>query len=127
MKKIPPQNNDPLGHLFWKDEILQIMYWLRGEQLAEEVKGRKLLTLLNTDAENLLFQLGKLADQGLLSCIDRPPTLESEFSLSEAGKKEAGARFSSAFEGMQKAGHGECSADCDCQWEGHESCQHHHH
>ena len=43
-----PDNNDAeLNYLFWKDEILQVMYWLYGEALSKKVAGKQLEGLLN--------------------------------------------------------------------------------
>ena len=37
----------------------------------------------------------------------------SMVGLSVDSKKEAGKRFAEAFQGYQKAGHGECGPDCE--------------
>lgn len=111
-----------LNHLFWRDEILQVMYWMFGEKLGAEVSIEQMIPLLNTDRENLVLHIKILVDEGYLKRSDR-----EKYVLTEFGRKEAGQRFAGAFQGLQKAGHGECSADCDCQWEGHDSCQHHLH
>jgi hypothetical protein len=121
------KNNKALDALFWRDEILQVMYWLEGEKLDEWVKAKKLKTLLTTDMENLLYHLENLVDDNYLIHENVQFTEDSGFQLAEKGKEEAGHIFAEAFQGMQKMGHGECSADCDCQWEGHDSCKHHHH
>lgn len=121
------KNNKALDALFWRDEILQVLYWMQGERLGEWVDVKRLVVLLNTDMENLLYHLNKLVNEGYLINKDERVTENSGFQLAEKGKDEAGQRFAEAFQGMQNQGHGECSADCDCQWEGHDSCQHHHH
>lgn len=122
----PSGNNEALNALFWRDEILQIMYWMQGEGLAQAVAANKLLVLLNTTPENLMFQLKKMVKEDYLVLEGDVYSLESKFSLGEGGKKEAGKKFAEAFQGLQKVGHGECGPDCDCQWEGHDSCDHHH-
>lgn len=121
------KGNKALDALFWRDEILQIMYWMQGEKLDEWVGAKKLRILLQTDMDHLLYHLDKLVDGHYLLHDGAQFSEDSGFQLAEKGKKEAGQKFAEAFQGMQKAGHGECSADCDCQWEGHDSCRHHHH
>ena len=125
--KEPGKDNPALNALFWRDEILQIMYWLRGEHLGESISAQKLLVMLNTNEENLMLHLKKLVYEDYLIHKNDTYSIDSEFSLSEQSAKEAGRKFSEAFQGLQKAGHGECGPDCDCQWEGHDSCNHHHH
>lgn len=123
----PDKDNKALEALFWRDEILQVMYWIQGEKLDEWVDVKRLKILLNADLETLLYHLEKLVREDYLVLNTIKVTSESGFQLSEKGKQEAGKRFAEAFQGMQKAGHGECSPDCECQWEGHDSCSHHHH
>lgn len=118
--------NTELDALFWKDEILQVMYWLQGEEFAEKVTAERLLTFLNTDLKNLKKHLQKGVSEGYLVEVSDDAGSPS-YSLSEPGKKEAGGRFVEAFQGMRKQGHGECGPECICQWEGKEACEHHHH
>ncbi len=117
---------DPeLNHLFWKDEILQVMYWMYGEDFGRKVSSDKLITLLNTTRAKVKEHLGQLVLDNYLEQDTDGSSVH--YFLTEFGKKEAGQRFAGAFEGLQKVGHGECGPDCDCQWEGHDSCQHHLH
>jgi hypothetical protein len=127
MKREAKKNkNDALEALFWRDEILQVLYWMEGERLSDAPSIKSLQPLLNSDIENLHFHLQRLTDQGYLEKRETGAAGDTRFQLSAKGRKEAGKRFAQAFQGMQKAGHGECSADCDCQWEGHDACRHHH-
>jgi len=97
----------PLRALFWKDEILQVLYWMKGEGFGKEVTFQQVVPLLASNKANLEWHMNKLAKDGFL-------TKEKElFQLTEMGNKEAGRRFSDAFSGMQKAGHGECGPDCE--------------
>jgi len=103
----------PLRALFWKDEILQILYWMDGEGFGNVVSSRQILALLSTNAENLMYHLKKLTAEGLLEMNGEPLSGSEEVGLSTIGKKEAGRRFAEAFQGLQKAGHGECGPDCE--------------
>jgi hypothetical protein len=103
----------PLRALFWKDEILQIMYWMDGEGFGETVPASQILALLNTNEANLFFHLEKMIKDEMLECEDNQIGKGSIVGLSDDSKKEAGKRFAEAFQGYQKAGHGECGPDCE--------------
>jgi len=129
-------NNDALNILFWREEILQVLYWMDGEGLASAVSFSRLLSLLDTSPENLLLHLQKNIETGYIKTESGELSESSTVQLTPSGKKEAGGIFRNAFEGMQKAGHGECGPDCEfCYLEGEklEDCVHncadsrHHH
>ncbi len=102
-----------LRSLFWKDEILQVLYWMQGEGLGEQVSMVQILSLLNTNEDNLRFHLKKLSVDGVLIASDPQIADDTLIRLSPKMYKEAGKRFSSAFQGYQKTGHGECGPDCE--------------
>ena len=97
----------PLRALFWKDEILQVLYWMKGEGFGKEVTIQQVVPLLASNQANLEWHMNKLAKDGFLT------KEKGVFQLTEMGNKEAGRRFSDAFSGLQKAGHGECGPDCE--------------
>ncbi len=127
-----PEHNEhmdkgALDVLFWREEILQVLYWMEGEGLATSISIPRLLSLLNTTQENLLLHLDINLKAGYLQTNSGTLTDQSSIQLTTMGKKEAGAIFRNAFEGMQKAGHGECGPDCEfCYHEGEklEDCVH---
>ncbi len=137
MEEKSHSNKDSLEALFWREEILQVLYWMEGEGLADAVPVSRLLSLLSTSMQNLLLHLQKNIKQGYLATADDKINENSSVRLTAIGKKEAGGIFRNAFEGMQKAGHGECGPDCEfCYHEGQklEDCvhdcadsRHHHH
>ena len=102
-----------LQALFWKDEILQILYWMDGEGLGSEVPVVQVLSLLSTNEDNLLYHVDKLVKDGVL--VSNTPDIDKGtlIQLSVDLKREAGRRFSEAFQGYQKSGHGECGPDCE--------------
>jgi hypothetical protein len=136
-----PENNNhtnkaAVDALFWREEILQVLYWMEGEGLENVVPFSRLMVLLNTTSENLLLHLKKNIEGGYLKTEDKEVSENSAVQLTAIGKKEAGGIFRNAFEGMQKGGHGECGPDCEfCYSEGEklEDCVHncadsrHHH
>lgn len=112
-------NGDPLHDLFWRDEILQIMFWFRGEGFGESVAPDELSRFLADDAPQLAPHLRGMVDDGLL--IEDGP---GRFRLTELGQREGARRFHDAFEALTKPAHGECSADCDCHRTGNpEACE----
>ena len=120
-------NKNAVDTLFWREEILQVLYWMDGEGLADAVPFSRLLSLLNTTNDNLLFHLQKNIETGYLKTEDQELNENSSVQLTPVGKKEAGGIFRNAFEGMQKGGHGECGPDCEfCYLEGEklEDCVH---
>ena len=102
-----------LRALFWKDEILQILYWMEGEGLGKEVPFVQVLSLLSSNEANLLYDIDKMVKDGVLMANTPEISKTTLIQLSDDMKKEAGRRFSEAFQGYQKAGHGECGPDCE--------------
>ena len=124
------QADQALDALFWRDEILQVMFWLQGEGLGEAVSAQDLQVFLEGDLSMLQFYLEQAADEGYL--VRHPDAAgmlnETRYSLSDIGRQEGGRRFADEFAGMQKSGHGECSADCACHQTGdHANCPSHQH
>ena len=70
-----------------------------------------MLPFLNTSYQNLEYHLHKIMNSGLLLTLEKNGITHYKFS--ESGMKEGGRKFSEAFQGMQKAGHGECGPDCE--------------
>lgn len=97
-----------LRQLFWRSEILQVMYWLRGEGLGEVVSPELLERFLGVQAHIAVGYLDRLVSDGYL-------TWEPDgYCLSERGVAEGGAEFEAAFADLTRPAHGECSADCWC-------------
>ena len=101
---------DEQPSIFWQDEILQVMYWMRGEGFGEKISVAELKKFLTTSEEILVANLSQLAKNGLVN-FDFFGTYE----LTASGVKEGGRRFADEFDGMLKPGHYECNdPDCDC-------------
>jgi hypothetical protein len=117
-KKAP---EDSLKYLYWRDEILQLMYWMTGEGFGREFDDSDLRRFLDADVEVLEVALSRMVSEGLLECAN------DKYSLTELGKSEGGRRFADEFDPMLKPGHFECDQpDCDChnpESEG-EACKH---
>jgi hypothetical protein len=108
-----PPKSQALREMFWRSEILQVMYWLRGEQFGQgpardQADATMLERFLGVDAEIGVQYMDLLVDRGDL---EREGDL---YRLSEAGVKEGGLEFASAWADLTRPTHGECSADCWC-------------
>jgi len=101
---------DEKPSIYWQDEILQVMYWMRGEGFGEKVTVAELKKFLTTSDEILAANLSELAKKKLV-VFD----IADFYELTEIGVKEGGRRFADEFDGMLKQGHYECDdPDCDC-------------
>ena len=95
-----------LKSMFWRSEILQVMFWLWGEGLGEEVDVAVIERFLGVDAETGIQYLDELVAEGL---IDR---VGDRYRLSELGRQEGGIEFAESFEELTHGTHGECGPDC---------------
>jgi len=101
---------DEQPSIFWQDEILQVMYWMRGEGFGEKITVAELKKFLDASDEILHANLSQLAKNNLVNF-----DLSDFYELTETGVKEGGRRFADEFDGMLKQGHYECNdPDCDC-------------
>ncbi len=100
---------DSSSSIYWRDEILQVMYWMTGEGLGREFAVADLQKFLQAEEAALLENLALMADSGLLESTGE------KYALTALGQKEGGRRFADEFEEMLKPGHFECDEpDCDC-------------
>lgn len=101
---------DPVGGVYWRDEILQVMYWMAGEGLGRECSLPDLRKFLGAGDDVLAANLGQMVATGLLERAG-----DEKYALTEQGRKEGGRRFADEFEEMLRPGHFECDEpDCDC-------------
>ncbi len=109
-KPIDLVTTDEKPSLFWQDEILQVMFWMRGEGFAVKSSIADLKKFLDASEAVLTANLTELEKKGLIE-FDFSDTYE----LTDTGVKEGGRRFADEFDGMLKQGHYECDdPDCDC-------------
>jgi hypothetical protein len=107
-----------------EDEVLQVMFWLRGEGLAADVTTADVARFTGTSEGALERVFTRLRDRGFVSVLRGD--LGSRFALTADGIAEGGRRFADEFADLTKPGHGECNdPDCDCRRTGHvEDCRH---
>ncbi len=110
---------DPIEALRCRDDILQSMYWMRGEGFAEDADVQTLITFMAEDEAMLTEQLTILVADGHLEESD------GRYRLSDSGSKEGGRRFADEMTDLQKTAHGECGPDCPvCAGLSRDSCPH---
>ncbi len=110
---------DPMAALRCRDDILQAMYWMRGEGFGEEADGQMLRSFLVVDEGLLREQLEILTEEGYLE------ESGGRYRLSELGVKEGGRRFADEFAGLQSTAHGDCGPECPtCKGVPRDSCAH---
>ncbi len=113
------RTSDPLSALRCRDDILQAMYWMRGEGFGEETDGQMLQSFLVVDEDLLREQLAVLVEDGYLE------ESGGRYRLSELGIKEGGRRFADEFSGLQSTAHGDCGPGCPtCKGVPRDACLH---
>jgi hypothetical protein len=106
--ELHPPKSEALRALYWRSEILQVMYWLRGEGLGDVVDAPLLERFLGVEATHGISYLDRLVDEGYLNRND------DGYVLSEVGLEEGKTEFALSFADLTRPAHGECSADCWC-------------
>ena len=106
--ELKPPKSDALRALYWRSEILQVMYWLRGEGFGDLVDPPLIERFLGVDAQVGISYLDRLVVEGYLHCDG------DWYTLSEQGLRQGGAEFAIAFDELMRPTHGECSDDCWC-------------
>ncbi len=109
MDELHPPKSEALRALYWRSEILQVMYWLRGEGLGEVVDALLLERFLGVEAEVGVGYLDRLVVDGYLEFAP------GGYVMSEVGLAEGKTEFAISFADLTRPTHGECSADCWCQ------------
>lgn len=116
---------DALDDLYWQAEILQALYWMRGEGLADETEASSLAAFLVADVSRVGWHLERLASDGYLEAAGAADS--RRYRLTERGAAEGGRSFHDEFDHLIHRGHGECSDDCWCHDPAHagEPCPNH--
>lgn len=97
-----------LRDLYWRSEILRVMYWLRGEGLGDVVDIPTIERFLGIGARVSRRHLATLVTEG---CVNQDG---SWYTLSEAGLAAGEEEFATAFSDILRPAHGECSPECWC-------------
>ena len=95
--------------LYWRSEILRVVYWLRGEGFGDVVDVPMILEYLGDGAEEGITYVDRLVDDGSLIRDG------DWYALSERGLGEGEAEFATAFSDLLQPRSGACSPECWCQ------------
>ena len=99
---------DELEVLRIRDEVLQAMYWMRSEGLAETPTAAELARFLAVPAPTLTPYLERFAEDGYLVHAG------DGYRLSERGEEAGKRTFAEEFANLTGSTHGECDEDCWC-------------
>ena len=99
---------DELEALRIRDEVLQAMYWLRSEGLAEAPSAVELARFLAVPGGTLAPYLERFVRDGYLESAD------AGYRLTQAGAELGKRMFAEEFAGLTRPAHGECDEDCWC-------------
>lgn len=91
-----------------RDEVLQAMYWMRSEGLADAPSARELATFLAVPADTLGPYIARFVDDGYLE-VDG-----SGFRLTASGEETGKRGFADEFADLTRPSHGECDENCWC-------------
>lgn len=120
MERLHEPKSDALRALFWRDEILQVMFWMQGEGFGDSVTPEVLERFLGVEADVGVRYLDRLVDEGLLE------RARDHYGLTEEGRAHGGRVFADEFADLTRPAHGECGPDCWCHAspEEAEACAH---
>jgi hydrogenase maturation protease len=103
------QEPGPLLDLRRRDEVLQVLFWLRGEGIGEAVRPTEITGFLDIPERDVCRLLDQMVEDGLL--LDH----DGKFRLTESGLSEGRSRFVEEFAPLLRQGHGECNDPaCPC-------------
>lgn len=103
------EESEPELDLRRRDEVLQVLFWMRGEGLGDVVRPPQITGFLDVTERDLRGVLDQLAGDGLVVETD------GGFRLTSSGLSEGGRRFVEEFAPLLRQGHGECNdPECPC-------------
>ncbi len=91
-----------------REEVLQAMYWMRSEGLADEPAAAELARFLAVGAETLEPYLERFVAEGYLERSG------AGYALTAAGVEAGKRTFAQEFADLTRPTHGECDEDCWC-------------
>ena len=99
---------DELEVLRVRDEVLQAMYWMRSEGIAEAPTAGELSRFLAVGEATLGVYLDRFVQDGLLIGTG------DSYRLSPSGEETGKRTFADEMADLTRPTHGECDEDCWC-------------
>lgn len=109
MEQLHQPKSDTLRALYWRDEILQLMFWLQGEGFGDRVDPSLLERFLGVEAAVGIRYLDRLVGDDLLA-----RDADGHYGLTDDGHRLGARVFADEFADLTKPAHGECGPDCWC-------------
>lgn len=109
MTDTPEPKSEGLRALFWRDEILQVMFWIEGEGLGSDADPVMMERFLGLDRSLAGGFLDRLVEDGYLE-----HGVADRYRLSDEGRRRGARAFAEEFAEVTRPAHGECGPDCWC-------------
>lgn len=108
---LPSQpKSDSLRRMYWRDELLQLLFWIEGEGLGSRVDAEMIDRFLGGESEIALLHLDRLVAEGYLKRAGG-----ESWRLADRGRVEGRRLFAYEFGSMSRPVHGECGDACWCR------------
>ncbi|MGQ0606838.1 MAG: hypothetical protein ACT4OQ_00035 [Chloroflexota bacterium] len=108
---LPSQpKSDLLRRIYWRDELLQLLFWVEGEGLGSDIDADTIDRFLGGDSEIALLHLDRLVAEGYLQQVGA-----AGYRLAARGRDEGRRLFAEEFAALTRPTHGECGDDCWCR------------
>jgi hypothetical protein len=91
-----------------REDVLQAMYWMHSEGLADAPSADELVRFLAVPRDTLLPYLQRFVNEGYLDEED------GRYRLTASGTDLGKRSFAEEFAGLTGQAHGECDDDCWC-------------
>ena len=91
-----------------REEVLQAMYWLAGEGLADAPTAEQLSRFLAVPATTLAVYLDRFVEERYLERVG------DGYRMTPKGEALGKRSFAEEFAGLTGQAHGECDEDCWC-------------
>jgi len=102
--------SEALRNLYWRSEILRVMYWLRGEGLGDLVDVPMVRRYLDIRVDECRSQLCGLVDEGSIVADG------AWFAISPGGLADGEVEYATLFADLARPANGRCSDECWCQF-----------
>ncbi len=109
MEQLHEPKSDALRALYWRDEILQLMFWIQGEGFGDQIDPVLLERFLGVDARVGIRYLDRLCAEELLY-----RSVDGLYALTKQGHQHGARVFAEEFADLTRPGHGECDEGCWC-------------